>query len=296
MNHRISELPDPLIHSSGVPVASGDEWVRNRRDEILELFRRHVYGRVPAQRPATMRIVTEARDEMMEGRAVRKKVTLIYEGPGGKGKLPFVLFVPNSAPRPVPAFVLINNRNINVADPDRQELSGFWPAELIVARGYAAAVFQVEDVDPDEHDQFRNGVHGLFDPPGEERAGDAWGTIAAWAWGASRVMDALEEDSDIDPKRVALVGHSRGGKTALWASAQDVRFAMTVSNNSGCTGAAISRGKKGERIDRINTAFPHWFAENYKQFNGREDELPVDAYAAKLDCAAFALRVQRLRG
>ncbi|MEF2246531.1 alpha/beta hydrolase family protein [Paenibacillus sp. IITD108] len=278
MNQRLKQLPNILLNAGGGIVSNKDEWAQKRRKELVELFRTHVYGRTPVRRPESMRIAVKAEDLMMDGLAVRKKIEIQYEGPGGTGKLPFVLFIPAKADKPVPAFVLINNRGTAVADPDRKQLSGFWPAELLIEREYAAAVFQVEDVDPDVHDEFRNGVHGLFDPPLDKRPGDAWGTIAAWAWGASRVMDALEEEAAIDASRIALAGHSRGGKTALWAGAEDERFAMVVSNNSGCTGAALSRGKQGERISHINASFPHWFAENYKQYNDREDELPVDQH------------------
>ncbi len=134
--------------------------------------------------------------------------------------------------------LLICNRGLENIDPTREKKSPFWPAEEIVARGYAAATFHNADVAPDKADAWKHGAHAIFDPP--QRAPDAWGTIAAWAWGASRCMDYLATDRDIDAKKVAVVGHSRGGKTALWAGAEDERFAMVVSNCSGNTGAIIA--------------------------------------------------------
>ncbi|NHN34791.1 alpha/beta hydrolase family protein [Paenibacillus agricola] len=272
-------LPDPLLGCEGEKILTAEQWQQIRRPEILELFHEHVYGRAPLQRPQYLRFITVDKGEgWMGGKAVRKKIDIGYEGPGGNGVIHLYLFVPAQAIRPVPTFLLICNREAENMDPDREVQSPFWPAEHIVSRGYAAAVFHVEDLDPDKHDGFKNGVHGIFDPPEVPRPKDAWGTLAAWAWGASRVMDYLETDPDIDDKSVALVGHSRGGKTALWCGAQDERFAMVVSNDSGCGGAAITRCKKGETINNINERFPHWFCENYKSFNGRENELPIDQH------------------
>jgi hypothetical protein len=271
-------LPDPLTSASGKKISSAAEWTGGRRAEVLELFRQHVYGRTPVGRPSKLSFsVDDTSAEAMDGTATRKLVTIGYEGPGGSGAIRLVLFLPNQRPGPAPCFLLICNREPANIDPTRRVKSPFWPAEQMIGRGYAAAAFYNADVDPDVHDGFTNGVHGIFDPPGPRRT-DAWGTIAAWAWGASRVMDYLQTDSGIDPGRVAVVGHSRGGKTALWAGAEDERFAMVVSNDSGSTGAALARGKKGERIADINRAFPHWFCERYRQYNGREDALPVDQH------------------
>ncbi|MEF3305739.1 alpha/beta hydrolase [Paenibacillus sp. GYB003] len=271
-------LPDPLIGSDGRKATTAEQWSGVRRPEILQLFRDHVYGREPVGRPEQIGFHVETKEGFMDGAAIRKRVDIRFEGPGGTGAFRLLLFVPANAAKPAPAFLLINNRGAEVADAERTAVSPFWPADYIVSRGYAAAVFQTEELDPDHDDGFENGVHGIFDPAAKPRSPHAWGTIAAWAWGACRAMDYLETDSDIDPNRVAVIGHSRGGKTALWAGAIDPRFAMVVGNNSGCTGAALSRGKRGETIRDINARFPHWFCETYKSFGGRESELPVDQH------------------
>ncbi|MBI5386219.1 MAG: acetylxylan esterase [Verrucomicrobia bacterium] len=273
-------LPDPLTTTNGTKVTSVEAWRHIRRPEILELFRTHVYGRMPLGRPDNLKFETlENTKGVMDGAATRKQVMISYRGPGGEGAIKLVLFVPGRV-KPAPCFLLICNRGPTNIDPIRTVKSPFWPAEEIVARGYAAAAFLNADVDPDRHDGFTNGVHGLFDPPGVKRSPEAWGTLAAWAWGASRVMDYLVTDPDIDARRVAVIGHSRGGKTALWAGAEDERFAFVISNDSGCGGAALARRRppKAETIAAITRSFPHWFCENYRRYNNREDDLPVDQH------------------
>jgi pimeloyl-ACP methyl ester carboxylesterase len=271
-------LPDPLVAASGKKLETAEDW-KKARPEILELFRKHMYGRVPATPfEKTFKIVSED-PKALDGAATLRQIDVTIAAGGKSLVIRLILFVPNRASKPVPAFLLICNRPPGEhIDPTRRTRSEFWPAEEGIARGYAMAAFYNGDVDPDKNDGFKDGVHGLLDGPA--RPPDAWGTIAAWAWGASRCLDYLETDKDVASDRVAVIGHSRGGKTALWAGAEDERFAMACSNDSGCGGAALSRRKaKGkETVARITRAFPHWFCETFKSYGDREEALPVDQH------------------
>jgi hypothetical protein len=263
--------------AGGGRVSTPEVWRQKRREETLELFRKNVYGRAPLDRllAGAMTVRQVQTEGMMDGAATRHQAALTLIGPNGKRTMNVLMFVPSRASRPVPAFLLICNRPAINIDPTRQTKSPFWPAETLIARGYAAIAFQVDDVDPDRPDGYANGVRAAFDT---RRAPDSWGAIAAWSWGASRVMDWLQTVPQIDSQRVAVIGHSRGGKASLWCGAQDERFGLVISNDSGSTGAALARNKQGESVERINKSFPHWFCENYKAYNGRENDLPVDQH------------------
>ena len=270
------ELPNVL---GDPPVSNSTEWIQTGRPKTLELFRKNIYGCNPVERPDHLKFQVIKEDpEAMEGAATLKEVRISYRGPGGEGGFKLIVLVPNAVKEPAPGFLLICNRDRSNIDPTRQEKSDFWPAEMIVKRGYVAATFHNSELSTDQDLNFNNGVHPIFDDFDGDRPGDAWATIAAWAWGASRALDYFESDEGVDAGRIAVIGHSRGGKTALWAGANDERFAMAISNNSGCTGAALARRRQGETVARINKVFPHWFCDNYKNFDDREDELPVDQH------------------
>ncbi len=298
-------LPDPLLCRDGSAVTDKAAWTGKRRPEILELFTEQVYGRAPGR---TQKVSYTLRDSSLalEGAALRKQVDITF-GQGGRTLTVGVLiYLPAEAAGPVPAFLGLNfggnqtvssdpgifinanwmrpNPEKGVVDNKANEASrgasaSRWDIPAILGSGYALVTAYYGDIDPDYPDSFANGAHGLFQsPPPEPRPAEAWGSIAAWAWGLSRILDYLESDSQIDSRHVVVLGHSRLGKTALWAGATDQRFAGVISNNSGCGGAALSRRAFGETVEIINTSFPHWFCGNFKQYNGHEDKLPVDQH------------------
>lgn len=270
-----SDPPDPLKARDGTVATSAESWQKTVRPEILRNFKKQVYGERPVGKPDDFKAVVLNEDaKALDGAATRKEIGISYSGPGGKGGFKAVLFTPNAAKAPVPAFVLID-----FIDPDpalEGNLKGLWPVKEIISRGYATVAFNFNGVDPDKADGFKDGVRAIFSK--EPLPPDAWGALSAWGWGASRVLDYLETDKAIDSRNVAIIGHSRAGKAAVWCGAEDERFAMVISNNSGSGGAALSRGKKGERVADITRRFPHWFCANYANYSDREDELPIDQH------------------
>lgn len=291
-------LPDPLLTEAGKVVKNRRQWENIRRPELMALFETEMFGKMP-EKPADMHFKVLSSDAgALGGKATRKEVAVYFDA-AEKVYMVLLMYVPNDRKGPVPAFLGANflgnhatTDDPEVSMPTGEQIEGYgpkyklaergvnahrWPYEYVVSQGYAVVTFAREDVDPDWHDGFMNGVHAVMDADGGRKA-DSWGTVATWSWGLMRALDYLETDKDIDSRKVAVLGHSRLGKAALWAGAADRRFALVISNNSGCSGAAISRRQFGEHLLRINTTFPHWFCENYKKYNSKEDTLPFDQH------------------
>ena len=269
-----------VVHSQVIPIEDLHTWKGGGRSWTMNFFKTQVYGVVPTKEISSVWKM-DRESTILEGKVKRREYVLTL---GGTLKARALAYIPVSEEK-VPAFLGLNfggNHTLETDDwitksgeAERGKAADRWPVELITGAGFAVMTIHCADFDPDVDDGFKNGVHGLF--PGE-RNEESWGTIAGWAWGMSRVLDHLGEVAEIDASRVAVIGHSRLGKTALWAGASDERFAMVVSNNSGCGGAALSKRKHGETVKRITTVFPHWFAKNFHQYGDREEELPMDQH------------------
>ena len=303
------ELPALLTSSEGDSIATPKQWLP-RRAELLSLFEEHMYGKVPGTLDTLLFVIASEDTAALSGTAIRREVT-VYFTPDKKGpSMSLLMYLPAQTAQPVPLFLGLNfygnhsiqddpsitlssrwmraNEDYGIVDHRATEASRGvrayrWPVASILERGYGLATIYCGDLDPDkgrnEAVDFQDGVHPLFYADGQSQPkANEWGAIGAWAWGLQRAVDYLETDKSVNVEQLIVIGHSRLGKAALWAGAQDERFAVVISNDSGCGGAALSRRRYGETVEVINTAFPHWFNDNFPRYNNREDQLPVDQH------------------
>jgi len=287
-------LPDPLTADDGTRITTAEEWVQKRRPELLETFRREMYGRWPSADLSKVKFeeLTSIPDAL-NGKATRKEIRVYFDAPNPLPKVDLMVFIPNERQGAAPVFLMPNFKG-NFATTDdptvgvtivpgaihgdatRGCTKSRWPFEKIVDRGYAVATCFYEEIDPDFNDGYKNGVHPLFaDDP---NASDYPSSISAWAWGLSRCLDCLETLPEIDAKKAIVLGHSRLGKTALWCGVNDERFAAVVSNDSGCCGASLTKRQFGENLDFITTVVPHWSCGNFKKYARDIDNMPFDQH------------------
>lgn len=307
-------MPDPLVMLSGQRVQIPKQWKYQRRPELMALFQHYMYGPIPPAPAHFEPRLTGQYTDFLDGKATLKLLTL-ETGPAPAPRIDLMIVVPNQRHGAAPVFLALNfcgNQaltedprvplargwvpssckgctNNSATDASRGAQSADWPLAEIVRRGYALAAFYNGDVDSDRAD-VSDGLYGfLADGDPARNAPANRGTIAAWAWGFQRCVDYLVEDPDIDPSRIAAVGHSRNGKAALLAAAFDERIAIAYPHQAGCGGSAPSRGKVGESVKAINDRFPHWFNATFKQFNDAPEKLPFDQNCLAALCAPRAV-------
>lgn len=299
---QMGELPALLKSNEGHRIES-EEWPEHRKN-LVNILAENQFGFAP-QKSCSLTFEKVESGLMNEGETIREQYVVRLKTEHAELAMDLAVFLPAKKTK-VGGFLGLNFQGNHAVDPDpslripsswmrenaktgvvnnkanekgRGVEQDRWPIREINQRGFFVATVYYGDIDPDFDDDFQNGVHALFpDHRSSDDHKNRWGSIGAWAWGLSRILDVLGQNPAIDASRVAVVGHSRLGKTALWAGATDPRFSLVISNNSGCGGAAIERRNFGETVAVINKAFPHWFCRNFRQFNDRETELPHDAH------------------
>jgi len=271
-------IPELLKTLGGQDVNTVEEWETFRRGEILDLYQNYVYGTRDIERPEDLHFVLKSESEAY-GMRVKELDAAV-----GDYSFPFRVYYPMGKGKKYPAFVYVMHENLEnhfkVLDDGNmytEELVSSLPLKDITDRGFAIAVMPTRDIYREwtTHSNFEVGVFTAYKDP-KPRQKNSWATISAWAWGVSRIVDYFETDDEIDMTHIASTGHSRSGKTALWAGATDTRIQLVAPNNSGCGGAAIFRGKKGEHIKNISVT--DWFCDKFRDYSEREEFLPVDQH------------------
>lgn len=280
-----STLPDALVMVDGTAITTTKQY-EERKEEILTLFEETVYGTMPKDGYTTSFEVVEE-GEALDGAAIRKQIKITVTTDKGSSDALMLLYVPNTnMASPVVIGLNFNGNHTAISDENvfpsynfdtsddswEEELgskSYRWNIENCISRGYAVATIFADDFAPDSSKTYNSRVISLFDE-------DEFMTVGAWAFGLMRGVDYLVKDASIDAEHIAVVGHSRLGKAAVWAGANDTRIGMVISNDSGNTGASLSRSNRGETVKSVNTMFPHWFCSKYSEYGNNENELPVD--------------------
>ncbi|MFT6809267.1 MAG: hypothetical protein ACJA01_002503 [Saprospiraceae bacterium] len=278
-------LPDPLVSVTGHRISSVEEWMTERRPQIMGMFATSIYGRVPmAEDLITVQFEEiDHTPDFFDGRCIRKLVTITFSNVRGSVSMKLALYLPKDAEGPVPillrmGFGAVEGKNIEMDNIQAYgRLGNGTPLIDFVEKGIGVAYIKGGEIIKDEIG-FRNSIQKLFYHGKQSMPrSDEWGVLAGIAWQFSKAMDYLETQEAVDAEKVAILGFSKLGKSTLWAGAQDERFAMVLSQNSGCGGAALWNRKFGENL-KYMSRFPHWLCGNAHKYIGREEDLPVDQH------------------
>jgi (4-O-methyl)-D-glucuronate---lignin esterase len=277
-------LPDPLMQANGKRVNSTKTWRSVRRPELLKLYETEIYGRVPATAPKVTWTVGDVDKSAREGTAVKKLVVGRIGDGADAPEIKLSVYTPVKAAKRVPMILLVNFGGGRTPPPNAAGRGGTgFPSDPpvaaeIIERGWGYATVGYQDIQTDRANTFNEGVIGVTLAGKASPEPDEWGTISAWAWGVSRMIDYFETDPSVNAKQIALFGHSRLGKTALWASARDERVAAVFSSCAGEMGSALARRDWGETVDDMAQNFPWQFAGNFQKWPGHWNDMPVDAH------------------
>ena len=293
-------LPDPLLMKNGMRVTSSAQWWQRRRPEIVEDFDREIYGRVPRNLPKVTWQVTRVTPETVESVPV---LTKELTGHVDNASYPFIevniqltLTVPAAATGPVPVMMEFGLSPETLATLKKRFSDDQWATFMgtgpswqsqVLAKGWGYAVLIPTSVQADSGDGLTQGIIGLANK-GQPRKLDDWGTLRAWAWGASRALDYFETDKSVDARQVGIEGLSRYGKAALVAMAYEPRLAIAFVGSSGEAGAKLSRRAFGEQVENVaSSAEYHWMAGNFLKYAGplTPNDLPVDSHELIALCA-----------
>ena len=293
-------LPPLLIAEDGSKITTAFEWVQKRRPQILNTLKKELFGELPPRPETFTKEVVSVKEDALNNTAIRKEIKLTFTNNGKSHSFLMLLYIPKNVSGPVPVYLGLNFKGNHVTtletdviptgrntagelvEPDAAgEQDRRWIFADTIKRGYASATACYHDIYPDdkEADSWRKSVYNLFFSEETDEQFHTHGTaISGWAWGLSRMLDALENEPLVDTKKAMVHGHSRLGKTSLWAGANDPRFRFVVSNDSGCNGAAIHRRVFGETIEVMVHYFPHWFVTSLNKYVCKEPELPFDQH------------------
>ena len=295
-------LPSPLDYpGTSRRVRTSFEWMNTRREEIRSLYEKELFGVIPPRADSTTFEVLSCDEESLEGTAVRKEIRICSRMNNGKEhSMILLLYLPKNCPGRCGAFAGLNFRGNHTTTDEkdvtltgalfprnqedyREEARGkhleLWNHRENILRGYASATICYHDIFPDHEGGWADSIYKIFyEDPASAEVKAKHTAIGAWAWGLSRIMDYLETEACIDPRKVAVHGHSRLGKTALWVGANDLRFNLVISNDSGCAGAALFKRCFGENAECIYYNFPRWFVPAFAKYIRKEDSMEFDQH------------------